>query len=300
MPNKATRRPAHVKRLTQGLVALMLALVAMLSPAPAFAAGFSRVVVVVLENTDYATAIAQPFMKSLSSKGALLTNFSAETHPSQPNYITMIAGSALGVDEVALPDGNVTRDARHLGNLLESKGRNWRVYAEGYPGAKGNCYLGARSGGYVRKHVPFLSFKDVQTTSRCNKVVSATIFAADAKAGRLPAYTLYVPTLDNDGHDTGAAFADAWLKTTIGPLLADSSVMKNTLVVVTFDEGVGKGAHVKSHIATWLIGPMVKPGATSARAYTHNSLLRTIEDTFALGTLGRGDATARPITGVWK
>jgi acid phosphatase len=109
--------------------------------------------VVVLENTNYEDAIEQPFSASLIKRGELLTNFAAEAHPSQPNYIALVSGSIRGVTS----DANVDLDQRHLGDLLEAKGLQWKVYAEGYPGG---CYLGAHTGTYVRKHVPFLSFKN--------------------------------------------------------------------------------------------------------------------------------------------
>jgi hypothetical protein len=78
----------------------------------------TKVMMVVLENTDYAAALRQPFLASLAARGALLTHFSAEAHPSQPNYIAMIAGSTYGVSS----DANVTLNGRHIGNLLEAKG----------------------------------------------------------------------------------------------------------------------------------------------------------------------------------
>src|SRR5262249_39288622 len=88
---------------------------------------FQKVFVVVLENTDYPTALAQPFLADLAPRGALLTNFFAVTHPSQPNYIAMVAGSTYGVTS----SGNVTLNVSHLGDLLEASGRSWKVYAEG-------------------------------------------------------------------------------------------------------------------------------------------------------------------------
>jgi Phosphoesterase family len=129
--------------------------------------GFTKMIIVVLENTNYADALQQSFLASLAKRGALLTNFTAEAHPSQPNYIALISGSTHDVTS----DRNVTLDARHVGDLLEAKSLQWKVYAEGYPG---NCFLGTQSGTYVRKHVPFLSFKNVQTDpSRCARIVES-------------------------------------------------------------------------------------------------------------------------------
>ena len=40
---------------------------------------------------------------------------------------------------------------------------------------------------------------------------------------------------------------------------------------------------------------MIPPGTTDDTAYTHYSLLRLVEDSFALGTLNRNDASAQAI-----
>jgi hypothetical protein len=252
----------------------------------------TKIMTVVLENTNYEDALRQPFLASLARRGALLTHLTAEAHPSQPNYIALISGSTFGV----ISDGNVSLDQRHIGDLLEAKGLQWKVYAEGYPG---NCFLGASAGTYVRKHTPFLSFKNVQNDqARCAKIVNASELASDVRDGRLPDYSLYVPDLQNDGHDTGVTFADRWLSATFGPLLQDPKFTQGLLFIVTFDEGKSF-IFGGNHVATILVGDAVKPGQILDANYDHYSLLRLVEDQFGLGSLGPGDAHATIITG-WK
>ena len=247
---------------------------------------------VVLENTNYDAALRQPFLGSLARRGALLTHFTAEAHPSQPNYIALVSGSTFGVNS----DGNVSLDQRHVGDLLEAKGLHWKVYAEGYPG---NCFLGAAAGAYVRKHVPFLSFKNVQNDpSRCSSIVNASQLTIDVRDGTLADYSLYVPDQMNDGHDTGVAYADRWLSARFGPLLQDPRFTKGLLFVVTFDESKDD-IFSGNRVATILLGNAVAPGTTLDARYDHNSLLRLAEDVLGLGSLGRGDARAAVITG-WK
>ena len=251
---------------------------------------FHKVFIVVLENTGYEDALAQPFLADLAARGALLTNVFAETHPSFPNYVALTAGSTYGLTSNA----TVTLDVSHVGDLLEGAGRTWKAYAEGYPG---HCFLGASAGAYVRRHVPFLSFQNVQTDpARCQRVVDASALAADVAGGTLPDYALYIPDLNDDGHDTGVAFADQWLARTFGPWLLDPRFMDGRLFVVTFDESP---ASVPNHVYTVLYGAGVVPGSTSASRYDHYSLLRTIEAGLSLGTLGQRDAEATPISGVW-
>lgn len=254
-------------------------------------ARFQKVFIVVLENTAYEDALAQPFLASLAARGALLTNFFAEARPSQPNYIALTAGSTYGVTSNA----DVTLDVAHVGDLLEDAGRAWRTYAEGYPGS---CFLGSSAGAYARKHVPFLSFLNVQTDpARCARIVDAAALAGDVESGALSDYSLYIPDNKNNGHDTGIAFADQWLARTFGPWLDDPRFMDGMLFVVTFDEGAPAGPN---RIYTVLYGPGVVSGATASSRYDHYSVLRTIEDAFGLGTLGQNDAVAPAVSGVWR
>jgi Phosphoesterase family len=252
----------------------------------------TKIMIVVLENTNYDAALRQPFLKSLTHRGALLTHYSAVAHPSEPNYIALISGSTYGVAS----DANVTLDKPQIGDLLEAKGLTWKVYSEGYPG---NCFLGAAAGNYVRKHVPFLSFKNVQDDpARCARIVDASELNSDVRDGKLPAYSLYIPDLKDDGHDTGVAYADRWLSATFGPFLQNPRFTRGMLFVVTFDEG--RSFFGGNHVATVLVGDTVTPGAASGTDYNHYSLLRLVEDAFGLRSLGPGDAHAGVITGIWK
>ena len=249
-----------------------------------------HVMLVVLENADYDTARAQPFLATLACEGGLIRQSFAVTHPSLPNYLALTAGDTYGVDSNA----PVTLDVRHIGDLLEARGGTWKAYVEGYPG---HCFPGPRSGAYVRRHVPFLSFSSVQ--NRCAPVVNATALAADLRDGTLPDYALYVPDARHDGHDTGVSVADRWLAETFGPRLGDPRFMEDMVFMVTFDEA-RRGWWRSNHVYTVVFGDRVIPGAVSDTRYDHYALLRTIEELLGLGTLGRHDATASPITGIWK
>jgi len=247
--------------------------------------------IVILENKDYQDVIDQPFMSKLARKGATLTRFFAETHPSLPNYIALTSGGLHGINS----NSSEIIDVSHIGDLLEAQGMTWKVYAEGFPGG---CFTGAKKGNYVRKHVPFLSYRNVVgNPARCSKIVEASQLQRDIREGGLPDYALFVPDLQNSGHDASLEHVDRWLAQTFGPLLQNSRFMKDMLLVVTFDEG---SRSKDNHIYTALVGDSVKAGSVSSATYNHYNVLRTIEDAFGLGTLGRNDAGAAPITGVWK
>jgi hypothetical protein len=255
------------------------------------ARGFQKVIWIVMENTNQKDALKQPFFAELNKRGAFLSKMGGEWHPSQPNYIAMVAGSIMGV----LLDFNITLNDRHLGDLLESHGRTWKAYAEGYPG---NCYLGAQSGNYVRKHVPFLSFKNIQEDpARCANVVNADQFDKDLANNSLPNYSFYTPDLNNDGHNTSSAFAAQALEKRFGSLIRNPEFLKDTLFIVTFDESE---TYFGNSIYTALVGANVIPGIVNTQRLNHVALLRMIEDEWNLGSLNRFDRYARVVDGIWR
>jgi acid phosphatase len=254
-----------------------------------------RVFVVVLENEDANVALQQPFLASLAASGALLRNYHAVSHPSQPNYIAMVAGDAYGIDY----DTPVTIDVAHLGDLLDAHGLSWKVYAEDYPGG---CFLGSSftdsdPGAYLRRHVPFLDFADVQSDpARCNRIAAGRQFDADLKSGALPQFAMYIPDSIHDGHDTGVAVADTWLSTRFGTLVTDPAFMDGTLFVVVFDEGTTNGPNI---VYCSMNGAGIRSGAISDSWYDHYSLLRTFEQILHCGSLHRQDEAADAISDVW-
>jgi phosphoesterase family protein len=258
---------------------------------------FERVLIVALENMDYAAVARHPYFKALASQGALLTRFRGNFHPSYPNYLAMVGGRYFGT--VKDQQRNLARRERTIADLLEAKGLTWRQYAEGYAGG---C---DRSDGqddslYRRKHVPFLSFDSVALDpTRCARIVPAEEF--DPR--NLPNYALYAPDLCHDGHDschkgqTRLDQAAKWLNGFLSPLLADSDLMETTLVVVTFDESED---FTHNHVYTVLLGGMVSQGIEVANCLDHYNVLRTVEDNFGLGTLDGEDAVSTPIVGAFR
>ena len=94
---------------------------------------FEKIVIVVLENQDYAVAIQDPSLSEIVSQGVLLTDYHAVTHPSQPNYYAIVAGDTFFNDD-NLHDIN----AKTIVDELEKKGLTWKAYMEDMPSA---CFL---------------------------------------------------------------------------------------------------------------------------------------------------------------
>ncbi len=277
---------------------------------------FDRVLIIVLENTDYERAMQDPNLTALAAQGASFTNFHALFHPSYPNYLAMIAGTDFGLHRRGSFLGdkqlNFPNDSGHktIADRLVGAGLDFKQYAEELPA--GPCpwtvagqHLADKRGNYVRRHVPFLSFRQVQK-KWCDRVIAVdsskanNYFVEDAKKG-LVAYSFYTPNTNHDGHDTTAAVAGAWVKRFLDESFPEK-LRTGTLVVLTFDES---GGNEDNRIYTLFLGDMVKPAsqqdaAALGKHYNHYSVLRTIEDNFGLEPLTANDRDATPITGIWK
>ena len=277
---------------------------------------FDRVVIIVLENADYERALQDPNLTALAARGASFTNFHALFHPSYPNYLAMIAGTDFGVHRGGSFLGdkqvNFPNDAQHMtiADRLIAAGLDFKQYAEELP--PGPCpwnlsgqHVPDGRGNYVRRHVPFLSFREVQQ-KLCDRVIrvdsskSDNFFVQDAKKG-LVAYSFYTPNMNHDGHDTTVRVAGAWVRKFLDDTFPEK-LRPGTLVVVTFDES---GGNEDNRIFTVFLGDMVKDASQQDRAalnkhYTHYNVLRTIEDNFGLEPLTANDRAASPITDIWK
>lgn len=246
---------------------------------------FDNIVIVVLENQPYGKVMKDPNFAKYANMGRSLDNFYAVAHPSQPNYVAMIAGDPMGVTG----DGNYNLQGTTLVDLFNKFGVTWKAYQEDYPG---NCFAGDK-GPYRRKHNPFISFDSIRNNATsCANIVSATQFDVDLFSGNLPAYSFYTPNMNNDGHDTGLSYAGLWLDKFLTPRLGSLMSQNRTLTVLTWDED---DYSEQNHIYTVLLGASIPKGGHDSSYYTFYSLMRTIEENWGLGTLGRHDSSATPI-----
>jgi hypothetical protein len=284
--------------------------------ARASARHFDRVLIIVLENVDYEVASKDKSLAELAAGGASFANFHALFHPSYPNYLAMVAGTDFGIHHrgrlLADDQVNIPADAVHqtIADRLIAAGLDFKQYAEELP--EGTCpwnfssrAVPGKRGNYTRRHVPFLSFLEVQQ-KWCDHVIrvdsskSDNFFVRDARQG-LVAYSFYSPNMNHDGHDTSAQVAGSWVKKFLDESFPEK-LRQGTLVVVTFDES---GGNSDNRIFTLFLGDMVKPADQQdpnaiAKRYTHYSVLRTIEDNFGLQPLTANDRDAAPITDIWK
>jgi phosphatidylinositol-3-phosphatase len=238
----------------------------------------AHTVIVVMENHGYSQVIGAPYIHSLSLQGASMTDSHGVTHPSQPNYLALWAGSTMGVTSDACPYRFGT--AASLGSQLSSSGYDESMPYRGYAG----CSFGS----YARKHNPLVDFTVTAGSANRTFAQFPTNFAA------LPAVSLVVPNLCNDMHDCSVATGDNWLRAHINTY-AQWAKTHNSLLILTWDEDDFTSAN---HIATIFVGQHIRTGSFSERI-NHYNVLRTIEAAYGVAGL-RNAAAARVIADIWK
>src|SRR5271165_2465327 len=94
----------------------------------------AHIVVVVEENRSDANIIGNksaPYINSLAGNGAMMTQSYAETHPSDPNYLALFAGSTFGLTSDACPVNGGA--APNLASELLAAGYTFTGFAEDLP-----------------------------------------------------------------------------------------------------------------------------------------------------------------------
>jgi hypothetical protein len=256
-------------------------------PAPALpVSSSSHVVVIVMENKesgDVLSSASSRYVTALARRYAIATNSYAIRHPSLPNYLALTSGSTHAITSdctdchVAGPNIVDQLAAAHL---------SWRAYMEDLPSP---CSQVAGSGGYAKRHDPFVYYDDVAgNPRRCRNVVGFGALASDLRRGRLPTFAFVSPNLCHDTHDCDVATGDRFLAGLVPRLLRE--IGPHGFLVLTWDEGSSDaGCCTDAHggrIATIVAGPDVRRHARSSRPVDHYGVLRTIENALGLSPLG--------------
>lgn len=259
-----------------------------------------HIFVILEENQPIGNVIGNsdaPYINSLAKEYSLATGYYATNHPSLPNYLDLTSGSNGNItDDCSPPGGSCLLNSKNIADEIESSGRTWREYAESMPAA---CWA-ADSNEYATRHNPFVYYSDILNDSaRCKSHdVPFTQFAADlSSSSTTPDFAFITPNLCNDMHDCSVATGDAWLKQTVPTILSSPAFKtQNSLLVITWDEGDSS----TNQIAAILVGPAVKNAFSSARLYSHYSLLRTVETAWGLAPLTSNDGSAAAMAEFFK
>ena len=239
---------------------------------------YDHIIEIMMENTSYGTIIGNasaPAINHLASTYGLATNYFGVTHPSEPNYMTNIAGGYFGVQDdnqfyctaaLAATDPNCagttvdhTVNAPTIADQLTAAGKTWKGYFQNLPPTLPAGQLvttGPTANGpytfkwpsssvalYASKHNPFLNFTGTQGAT--SNMVEDSQLATDAATGNLPNFGLVVPDQCHDMHGTGTCSdetqliqaGDAYVGNTVATIMESKQWKKgHNAIVVTWDE----------------------------------------------------------------
>lgn len=222
-----------------------------------FVPPFNHIVVVMMENHGYNQIIGNtsqaPYINHLAKGGALLSNYNAVTHPSEPNYLALYAGSTFGITD----DGRYHEPDPTLATVLQDTGRSFIGYVE-HPDAKYG-------------HNPWESFPEGHSVERSFADFPKGDFAS------LPTVAFVIPNLDDDMHDGTIRQGDTWLRVNLGAY-ARWARLNNSLLIVAWDESDGGSSN---RVPVILEGAHVKQGVFD-QPYNDYSVLHTILAAYGL------------------
>lgn len=254
----------------------------------------------------------------LRPQGVLLTNYSLLDTAPLPNSLAAVSGqppseaSKAGCPEVEECLFDI--ETLTLADQLGAGSYSWHGYFEGMTDSEGkpdSCVQpdpaapGAETPtGYSPSLNPFVFFHTLLDLGDCNENdVPLDDLAGDLKGADGPANFSYVsPNLCNAGFrgrcpagtPDGGAAADAFLAKVVPEILASPAYKTDGLVIVSFGaadpappaDPAAAPADPKK-VGALLLSPLLAPGGTDGAQYNPYSLLRSVEDLFALEPLGK-------------
>lgn len=192
---------------------------------------YNHIFVIVEENHTADQVIGNklaPNINRLAREYGFASNFYAERHPSQPNYIAILGGDTFGIaddnafyckpqlkkwgcassSEVGYVDHTIF--ARSLPDQLSAKGLTWKGYFQDIPQPGSLSYVwpspqepvaGQPERLYAAKHNGFLAFASLQSDpALASKIVGFDALDRDIAANTLPNYAHIIPNQCNDMH----------------------------------------------------------------------------------------------------
>src|SRR5579862_5426544 len=316
---------------------MLLAFLAVAAPAPAAQTRLTHVYYIMMENQSFDDVIGRhkagqygpytknqwttPFITSLLLKYGVDTLSFGTTHPSLPNYLSLIAGNYYGIQDdnascYAQPKATPCDKATgmNLADQLEARGMTWATLQQSMPsvGYLGTSYPTGTNAPthYAQKHNPFLYFSQIATSSTRLKNILPLNSMADLKANLNRNFLLIVPDECHDMHGTSDCSnydallleGDTYVKDLVSTIMSSTYWKAGTAIVLTWDEddyGSNLGCcgsifnNAGGHVATIVMTPGYKAPMWSATPSNHYDELSSLETVFGLSKLGHA-ATEPP------
>jgi phospholipase C len=293
---------------------------------------FQHVFIIMMENTGFDHLLGNPdapWINQAVQTYGVAGQYYGVTHPSQPNYVAATAGTTAGVPN----DNDVTVNLPNIVDQLEAQNVTWKGYMQSYSLCTTKLDHACGNQLYERKHNPFVSFADVQSSpARLANLVDLSQLTTDLANDTVPNYAWISPDQCNDMHGRGGGGSsdpcdfsheplliqagDSFLSQTVGAIMASKAWRGNSVIFISWDEsdftGTGPSGFGDTrgccdanpgggHVLTLVITD--HPGAEASFVpYNHYSMLATIEDNWHLGCLANtcDAANVQPMSDLLK
>lgn len=195
-----------------------------------------NVMIVVMENesNDITNGTNWPKASVLAGQYAYLTQYYGIAHPSQPNYLHLVAGDNFGVADDSITTGLT---ATTIFDQLTTAGVAWKTYAEALPGTNIAVNQTINGGNnYLCRHNIISAFSKYEPTSALvvdagstANIATATwpTLVGDLNSTSYPKFVYFCPTPANQGH-SGYPTSGPWQGATTD---ADNFISKFTTAV---------------------------------------------------------------------
>ena len=188
-----------------------------------------------------------------------------------------------------------------IGDRLSEKGVSWAWYSGGW----NDAVAGRPDALFQFHHRPFNYFAPYAEgmAARTEHLKDIDDFLAALRAGNVPAVAFVKPIGGDNEHPgysdllRGQQYVASLVKT-----VQESAVWKDSVIIVTYDEGGGRWDHVPPppgdrwgpgvRVPAVIISPYAKRRFVDHTTYETTSILKLIETRWNLAPLGRRDAAA--------
>lgn len=245
-----------------------------------------HVVVIMFENKTYNEVMGtSPYITNLANQCGTYDNWQDAdfkvngtqdgNYKSKPNYATLTSGLSPSMHGLVNDHYDVKTNVDNIYHQLALTGQSFKDY---YAAGAGGCSI-RFSGDY---HDPLRYYTNM--VSSCDEHdVPLSTFVQDLKSGNLPAYSMILPTNNENMHNNSISSGDKYAQTLLDPLLNSPAYAKGDVAVfLLWDED--------TPIPNVLIAPSIVPGSKvpvpGSNPISHFSALRTWEDMLHLPLLG--------------
>jgi YVTN family beta-propeller protein len=277
-----------------------------LTPPAGHVPRYQHVFLFYFENEGFGSVIGNtrqaPYLNGLLPRASLLSQFFAEEHPSDGNYLALAGGSTFGIplDDPLEENPRYTVRAANIGDRIDAAHETWKAYLQSAAGPCDNTV----HGDYWDDDQPMTYFADViHRPAYCaaHLVPLQSLQTDLASAASTPNFAWVSPNDCTDMEGCGIRSGDQFLAHEMGEIMRSPAWRtQRSLAIITFDEDGYDHQHPAQRVPTLVLGSAgVRQGYVSHVRYTHYSLLRTIEGALGLGTLTGNDLWAQPASDVF-